>query len=300
MLLHVATPTVDRTFAALGTEVRLVVTAPRAAALARRAEDEVRRCEEALSRFRPGSELCALNADPRPVVPASPLLREAVAAALWAAHTTGGLVDPTLLDRLEAAGYTRSLAGRRREGAARADRPPATPARPHPAARWRSIAVLPDAVARPPGLRLDLGGSGKGHIADRVAAILARADRWCVDCGGDLRVGGDQEVLVAHPVTGAVAARARLSSGAVATSSVLARAWTNGDGRRAHHLIDPATGEPAHTGLVAATVFAPTTLEAETFAKAALLSGPRAARAALRDRRALLWHDDGTQEEIGG
>ena len=61
-----------------------------------------------LSRFLETSELCALNADPRPVVPASPLLRSAVRAGLWAAERSGGLVDPCLLAALEAAGYVRS------------------------------------------------------------------------------------------------------------------------------------------------------------------------------------------------
>jgi thiamine biosynthesis lipoprotein len=135
-------------------------------------------------------------------------------------------------------------------------------------------------------------------VADRVAALLAGADRWCVDCGGDVRVGGAQDVLVAHPITGVVAAGVHLARGAVATSSVAARAWTNPDGRRAHHLIDPATGEPAHTGLVAATVVAPTTLEAETLAKAALLAGPAGARRALRGRRAFLFDTAGAMETI--
>ncbi|MGH2841846.1 MAG: FAD:protein FMN transferase, partial [Solirubrobacteraceae bacterium] len=42
-----------------------------------------------------------------------------------------------------------------------------------------------------------------------------------------------------------------------------------------HHLIDPATGRPAWTGVVQATALAPTALEAEILAKAALLAGPQ-------------------------
>ena len=61
--------------------------------------------EAVLSRFRPGSELNALNADPRRAVPASPLLRRTVAAANWAAERSGGLVDATLLGELERHGY---------------------------------------------------------------------------------------------------------------------------------------------------------------------------------------------------
>ena len=50
----------------------------------------------------------------------------------------------------------------------------------------------------------------------------------------------------------------------------------DGDGRPAHHLLDPRTGAPAFTGIVQATALAPTAAQAEVLAKAAVLSGPRA------------------------
>lgn len=146
-------------------------------------------------------------------------------------------------------------------------------------------------IDRPPGLRLDLGGSGKGHAADRVARLLSGADSWAIDCGGDLRVGGagaPHEVLVAHPLGPQPAARLRLSAGAVATSNVLARAWTVGDGNRAHHLLDPLTGRPVWTGILSATALGTTTVEVEALAKLALLWGaprpPRPRRSRWLDR----------------
>lgn len=220
---------------------------------------------------------------------ASALLRDAVRAGLWAAARTGGLVDPTLLGRLEAAGYARS---RRSDGGRAARGVPLPsgrprPARPDPASRWREIRVDDDAgaVIRPPGVRLDLGGSGKGHVADLAAGILDGAAQWAIDCGGDVRVGGArQTVRVAHPLDGTIAAELEPAAGAVATSAITARAWRAGDGTPRHHLIDPATGEPAWTGVVAATALAPTVLEAETLAKAALLLGPERGRRLLAAR----------------
>ena len=263
----------DVTFRAMGTDVRLLVSAPDAPALAPAARELVERFEACCSRFRPDSELCALNADPRRVVPASRTLRDAVRAALWAARRSGGLVDPCLLDALEGAGYRHSFT----PGPA-AVPPPSGPGRaaaPAPAARWREV-VVDDAagtIARPRGLRLDLGGSGKGHVADRVAALLAPARSWVVDCGGDVRMGGTHEVHVAQPLGGPPAARLRLADTAVATSSVVRRAWRGADGTPRHHLLDPATGRSAWSGLLAATAFAPTALEAEMLAKVALLRG---------------------------
>jgi FAD:protein FMN transferase len=291
----VVLPAADATFRALGTDVRLIGD-PRAVARGRRL---ILGYHERLSRFLETSELCALNADPRPVVPASPLLRSAVRAGLWAASRSGGLVDPCLLDALEAAGYVRSYEP---VAAPLPDGPP-RPAGADPAQRWRSIRVSDDAIARPPGLRLDLGGSGKGHVAD-LAAELGLA---VVDCGGDIRVRGTREIEIAHPLHDEPAARVVVRDGAVATSSIVARAWTTPAGP-AHHLLDPSTGRPAWTGLLAATAFAPTVLEAETLAKVALLSGPAGARRALSPRGAarpglsprggVLIHADGDVETV--
>jgi thiamine biosynthesis lipoprotein len=298
----------DVTFDSMGSDARLVIEgfAPERAAADCRAflED----FEARLSRFRAGSELCELNRSTAAEVPASALLRTAVRAGLWAAERTGGLVDPTLVAMLEAAGYDRS---RRRPEldlpAALLGAPPRAAAHPHPLARWRTVAVDEAAgtVRRPPGVRFDTGGTGKGLAADLLAARLDDCGRWAVDCGGDLRVGGAAaaarpfEVEIAHPLTRETAHVLSLRSGAVATSGLDVRLWRGRDGTPAHHLLDPATGEPAWTGLVGATALAPTALEAEALAKAAILSGPAGARRWLTRHGGLIVRDDGDVELCG-
>ena len=90
---------------------------------------------------------------------------------------------------------------------------------------------------------------------------------------------------VAHPFTGATSHTLELTGGAVATSGIDARVWPGPHGP-SHHLLDPSTGRPAWTGLVSVTALAPSVLEAEILAKAALLSGPEGAPAWLvRARR---------------
>jgi thiamine biosynthesis lipoprotein len=157
-------------------------------------------------------------------------------------------------------------------------------------------------IRRPPGLELDLGGSVKGWAADVVAAPLQRHGRCVVDCGGDLRVaaghGAPWEVRVRHPLTGGIAHTLRVRAGGVATSGIDARLWERPDGGFAHHLIDPATGTPAWTGLVAATALAPTAVEAEALAKAALLSGPGAGRRFLEAHGGVLVHEGGAVEVV--
>jgi len=294
----------DVTFNCMGCEMRLL-----AEGVDRGAIDTARRLLDAidarLSRFRPDSELSRLNADPRPTVAASPLLRAAVGAALWAAERSRGLVDPTLLGDLERAGYTASMTGAPRAALAAAIA--AAPARAAAGARgdrrWRAVQIdnAAASITRPPGLRLDTGGTTKGLAADAAAPLLAGARRLVVDCAGDLRVAGAPafDVVVEHPLSGAPATTLRVGTGAVATSGLARRVWQGAGGRAVHHLLDPATGEPAWTGLISATATAPTALEAETLAKTALLCGPAGARRVLGRGGGVLIHDDGSVERVG-
>ncbi|HEX8052176.1 MAG TPA: FAD:protein FMN transferase [Thermoleophilaceae bacterium] len=297
----------DITFTCMGCDMRVLVEdGPRSHAAARGARRQLEAIDAQLSRFREDSELARLNADPRLVVPASPLLRAAVRAAIWAAEASGGLVDPTLLGDLEHAGYRHSLTGIARVPLAEAlkEAPPRAAARPRGDRRWRAIRVddARGTIARPPGLRIDTGGTTKGLAADAVAHVLG-GTRHIVDCAGDLRLdagAGDAfGVIVEHPLTRATADTVDVRGGAIATSGPGRRLWRDADGAIGHHLLDAATGAPAWTGLVSATALAPTALEAETLAKAALLGGPTAARRVLARRGGVLIHDDGATERVG-
>lgn len=305
----------DSAFHAMGSDVRLLIGAPLLrdqpppALAAARERAYVEDFAERLSRFRADSELSALNRDRRSRVPASALLRSAVRAGVWAARSTGGLVDPTLLGELERAGYARSLDGCApvplREALAAA--PARRPARANAKAHWNLIAVDDGAgtVARAPGVQLDTGGTGKGLCADAVAHRLAGYTRFVVDCGGDLAVGGvgaqldPYEIEVEHPLSGETIRTLRVAAGGVATSGLNVRVWRTPDGGFAHHLLDPATGRPAWTGLIGATALGASALEAETLSKAALLLGPIGARRVLAEHGGVIVHDDGEVEEIG-
>jgi thiamine biosynthesis lipoprotein len=112
----------------------------------------------------------------------------------------------------------------------------------------------------------------------------------CVNVGGDLRVsghgpeGGDWTVGVDDPRTpGDQLVVLSLSDGAVATSSRCRRRWTRPDGSAAHHLIDPRTGDPAETEVLAATVLAADGWQAEALAKTAFLTGRPAFLARLAE-----------------
>ncbi len=302
-------------FEAMGSQIRILIGPPvdpdaaPSQEAGRRVREFIHDFDMRLSRFRQESELSALNRDPRDEVPASALMRTAVKAGIWAASRSGGLVDPTLVEEIESTGYRQSRAGLAGLPVAEtlAAAPARRTARPNAAADWTQFEIDDDTgvIRRPSGLGFDTGGTGKGLAADLAAESLVGYSRFLISCGGDIRIGGKDaaatpyEVHVEHPSSGGRPHRFRLGSGGVATSGINSRAWRNEDGSTAHHLIDPATGRPCWSGLIAATALGRTALEGETLAKAALLSGQAEGRRILGRYGGLLVDEDGRVEVVG-
>ncbi len=250
--------------------------------------------ERRLSRFDPASELSRLNACADETFRASPALLDAVEAALWAAQMTGGLYDPTLLEALERAGYDRSFEKIEAEPDA-VDGPARGRARPSQspvAGRGRYQAVQLNRARReiykPPGLRLDLGGMGKGWTVDRAADRLQGLGPFLINAGGDIfayqappgKKGWAIDLV--HPLkSGQMMATLALHHHALATSTIAKRRWQR-HGQPMHHLIDPRTGCPAQTDALSVSVVAERTLLAEVYAKVALIVGVEAGLDYLR------------------
>jgi thiamine biosynthesis lipoprotein len=278
-------------FACFGSRCTVLVSgadATRSASAAvREARHSLELWHEQFSRFLPDSELSRLNADPRREVPVSPLLARLVAAIGAAGRLSDGLVDATLIEPLQAAGYEHDLGESLELTRALALAPPRKPASASAASGWRELDVdlRNGIVTRPRGLQIDSGGLAKGLFADVLAARLARHRSFAVDCAGDIAIGGRagaaRRIEVESPLDDSVLHTFEVAVGGIATSGIARRSWRDEQGRPAHHLLDPASGRPAFTGIVQATALAPSALEAEIRAKCALLAGPRAARAQL-------------------
>jgi thiamine biosynthesis lipoprotein len=195
-------------------------------------------------------------------------------------HLTRGLFDPSILPDLRRVGYDRSMDLVRENGA--------TPlfesllAGEHPSLTEMDLDDTNHTIRLPAGMALDLGGIAKGWIAEQAAIILSQYASTCaVNAGGDMFLVGLPEGQTQWPVEledplqpENTLTLLRVDPGAVATSTVTKRTWKQGEISR-HHLIDPRTGEPAITEWVSVTVIAPHAYEAEVFAKALLISGPR-------------------------
>lgn len=211
--------------------------------------------DEQFSRFRENSELSWVNRAPGEIVAVSGGFAKMLERALTAAAKTDGLVDPTLGEAIDAAGYDRDF-----------DELTALPepARPGSPGRWRSVRLTGRLLRRPEGLLLDLNGVVKGQTVDDALALIA--GEGFVSAGGDY--GGRGAFDVALPDGGAV----RVTHGALATSGKTRRRWLRA-GVWQHHLIDPRTGSPAVTRWEEVTVSAATCLQADVAAKAAFLLG---------------------------
>ena len=105
------------------------------------------------------------------------------------ARRTGGLIPPTLLTALEAAGYDPHLRRATTRGRVAA---PAAGTGPRRLARYRISFAHPHG-ARAAGVRLDFGGIAKGWAAEQAARRLGRHAAALVDAGGDIALSGPRQ-----------------------------------------------------------------------------------------------------------
>jgi FAD:protein FMN transferase len=265
-------------FPALGSTAIVAVTDPDRLDSARAAvEATVDAFDAACSRFRDDSELMALNAAAPAAVPVSPLLLDAVRAALRAAQLTDGDVDPTVGEALIALGYDRDFESVHDRGAIRIAAVPG----------WRTVNLdlARGTVQLGRGVTLDLGATAKALAADRAAGAAHDA----AGCGALVGLGGDIAIAGQAPADGwpvrvtddhrsGVEAPGQwivLGSGGLATSSTAVRRWRAG-GQNMHHLVDPATGAPTQGAWRTVSVTAGSCLDANIASTAAIIRGERA------------------------
>jgi thiamine biosynthesis lipoprotein len=232
--------------------------------------------EQHLSRFRATSELSELNRRAGQAMQVSSILWEVTQLAIKAATWSDGLVSPTILNALEAAGYDRSF---EMIGSIGSSQTRSADARPD--GLWRAIERKSStrSIQLPVDVHIDLGGVAKGWAAERAAKKLSAHGAALVDASGDIALNGARSDGQAWPigVTDPFQPDQQLDlimieQGGVATSGRDYRKWQK-DGKWQHHIIDPRTGLPADTDVLSATVIAPTTVQAEVAAKAALILG---------------------------
>jgi thiamine biosynthesis lipoprotein len=233
---------------------------------------EMHRVDEAMSTYKTTSLVSKINAEAaeHPVAVDEELF-ELLQKAIEFSELTDGAFDITYAS----VGFMYDF--RARERPADADIAAALPAM-----NYRHLAL--DPATRTvrflhAGVRIDLGGIGKGHAVDRGIEILrARGiGRAMVNAGGDSRILGDRFgkpwiVGIRHPDRkDEVIARIPLVDAAVSTSGDYERFFDEGD-TRYHHIIDPGTGHSA-SKVRSATIIASTATRSDGLSKTAFVLG---------------------------
>jgi thiamine biosynthesis lipoprotein len=133
------------------------------------------------------------------------------------------------------------------------------------------------------GMSIHLGGIGKGYAIDRAAGILRRSGLrdFMIQSGGDIYIAGLKDgkpwrLAIQDPRGPAnrTFAELDLSDGTFSTSGDYERYFVK-NGRRYHHILDPATGEPAR-GARSVTIVSNLAVLADGLSTGVFIMGPDA------------------------
>jgi thiamine biosynthesis lipoprotein len=230
------------------------------AALASRAMDaviaEMHRTDELMSTYKPESQLSAVNAHAfdRPVQ-VDPEIIDVVTRSLEFSRMSGGAFDITYAS----VGYLYDYRAHQRPSDEQV-------AAALPGVDYRQVQVDREQNTirfLRKGVRIDLGGIGKGHAVDRSIDTLRRMgiEHAMVNAGGDTRLLGDRRgkpwiVGIRDPRNeGRMVTRLPLENEAISTSGDYERYFEE-DGVRYHHILVPGTGEVARA-VRSATIIGP-------------------------------------------
>ena len=233
---------------------------------------ELRRIDNLMSHYKPESQLSQINqyANERPVQVDKELF-DLIELSTHYSQITEGAFDITYASVGYLYNYPQHI--RPTEEQIRAALP---------AVNWRNMLFDEEHHTvrfEHPGMRIDLGGIGKGYAVDRGIDILKASgiSHALVTAGGDSRIIGDRMgrpwlVAIRHPDNPSkVVTRIPLRDSAVSTSGDYER-YFDEDGVRYHHIIDPRTGHSA-SKVRSATILAPTATQTDGMSKTAFVLG---------------------------
>ena len=243
---------VERARVSMGTEVHITAwTDDETTAVAAfdKAFDEFDRLDALMSVWKDGSDVVRINdAAGKPAVAVSREVREVLHAAREVSEWTAGKFDVTFAALSGLWKFDHDIDGRVPDRAEIAERLPFID--------YRALRIDDRAgtasLARA-GMKVNLGGIGKGYAIDRAVTILrdARLTDFMIQSGGDLFVSGRRgdrpwRVGIQDPrgASNTLFAAIEATNAAVSTSGDYERFFIR-DGRRYHHILDPGTGEPA-------------------------------------------------------
>jgi thiamine biosynthesis lipoprotein len=271
---------VERAGVAMGSELSLTAWAAdegAAQAAFDAAFKEFDRLDALMSVWRDGSDVLRVNAAAgEHAVPVSAEVREALRTARQISEWTGGKFDVTFGALADVWKFDHDQDNRVPDAATIRVRLPLID--------YRQLEVDDGAgtvFLKREGMRVHLGGIGKGYAVEHAMNIMRRAGLrdFMIQSGGDLYVGGQKDgrpwrLGIDDPrgPGGRSFATVDLTDGTFSTSGDYARSFVK-DGVRYHHLLDPATGQPAR-GCRSVTIVADSPLLADGLSTGVFILGP--------------------------
>lgn len=271
------------TIFAMDTVMTLTIYGDAAPVARQRAIEEIHRLEALLSVTRADSDIARINqsaGEPIPVAPETAMLL-AEAVDIWRA--TGGAFSPALYPVLKAWGFTTGAHQVPDAGDLAALLAHANPA---------EIVRDGSQVTVPAEMELDLGAVAKGYAGDILAALMAEMgiESAIFSLGGDVYAvgerpgGGPWRVAIRDPFGDGNIGVVEVSDRIVSTSGGYERYFIGPDGAMYHHILDPATGRPAESGLVSVTVIAQSGTRGDALSTALFVMGLAEGVAFLAER----------------
>jgi thiamine biosynthesis lipoprotein len=278
---------VERAGLSMGSELRLTAWTTDQAA-ARSAFDavfkEFDRLESLMSVWRPGSEVLRINAAAgQHAVPVGPETREVLTIAHQVSEWSEGTFDVTFGALADVWKFDHDQDDTIPSQEAIAKRLPLVD--------YRQIEIDDRAgtvYLKRRGMRIHLGGIGKGYAVDRAVRILRERGLrdFMIQAGGDLYVGGHKDgkpwrlgINDPRGPAGRSFATVDLSDSTFSTSGDYARFFMK-DGIRYHHILDLRIGQPARASR-SVTLVTDRAVIADALAKGVFILGPVAGMALI-------------------
>ena len=246
---------------AMDTAMQITVYGERQEEAADAAVSEINRLEALFSRTRTNTTVYRLNAhagDGTPVEVGSEVV-ELLSLAKQYASQTGGAFNIAIAPLMDAWGFTKD--SYRVPSQAELDSL-------LPLTNLDNLVLDPDngtAMLTQPGMAVDLGGVGKGYAAGQVEAVLRSygVESALLSLGGNITAMGTRydgqpwQVAVRDPQNEAGYLCVLSLQDVTASTSGGYERYFEQDGQTYHHILDPATGAPARSGLLSVTVVSP-------------------------------------------
>ena len=265
------------TLPAMDTVMTLTAYGPQGPSALADAQDLIRELEGLLSATRPDSQIYALNQGR--TVALDPQVRDLLERGLALCAQTGGALDLTIYPVVRAWGFTTGNY-----------RVPSEPELRQLLERvdYTQVQLPTGNLTLPQGMELDLGAVAKGYTGDRLAQLLRQqgVDHALLDLGGNIHTVGTRpdgalwRVGIRNPEGEGYLAVVEVADQAVVTSGMYERYFQQ-DGVRYGHIIDPATGRPADTGLASVSIVSSSGTLADALSTALFVMG--------RERAVELW-----------